>query len=196
MYDQQQSSPPYTSQGGYPPNYPPPAPPRKSTNGLAVAGFILAFLMAPIGLILSIVGLIQAGRRQQKGKGLAIGGVVVSLLSIISVTVAVVALGSAASTLADPGCTTGKAAVLDNQAKLSDPSDVEGMKAGLQATITGLIDAAAKAKHENVRNAAKALADDYTQLLNALTAAAAPDANLTGKIETDGRTFDSLCSLG
>jgi hypothetical protein len=202
MYDQQQS-PPLTSQGGYPPNYPPtsypppPEPPR-STNGLAIAGLILAFLMAPIGLILSIVGLVQAGRRGQKGKGLAIAGVVVSLLSIVTATVAVVALSSAAvntiSTLADPGCTAGRAAILDNQAKVSNTSDVDGMKAGLQATITGLKDAGAKAKHDNVRAATNALADDYNQLLNALNAAAVPDASLQSKLSADGATFDSLCA--
>jgi hypothetical protein len=195
MYDQQQS-PPLSSQGGYPSNYPPPPEPRRSTNGLAIAGFILAFLMAPVGLILSVVGLIQAGRRQQKGKVLAGAGIVISLLSIALVSVVFVMAAGKVSTLADPGCTTGKAAVLDNQTKVSDPSDLAGMKAGLQATITGLNDAAAKAKHDNVRNAATALADDYTQLLNALNATAAPDASLTSKLATDGQTFDSLCSVG
>src|SRR5262249_926005 len=103
--------------GGPPYGGPPQQP---GTNGLSIAGLVLAFLFAPLGFILSIVALIQAGKRGQKGKGLAIGGIIVSLLIMIVSGVLIVAAASTVSTvskLADPGCTTGKAAILDNAAK-------------------------------------------------------------------------------
>jgi hypothetical protein len=184
--------PPY---GGPPYGGPPmpPVQPPKSTSGVAIAGFILAFLIAPLGLILSIVGLVQTGGGRRKGKGLAIAGVVISLLLIIGSGALILAVGNKVATLADPGCTTGKAAILDNADKLSSQDTI---KDGLQTTITGLASAQAKAKHDNVRNAMKALDDDYTQLLSAVTNGTQPAANLQAKIDADAKTIDSLCSVG
>jgi hypothetical protein len=173
-----------------------PTPPTRTTNGLAIAGFILAFLIAPIGLILSIVGLIQAGKRQQKGKVLAAFGIVISLVIIAAFTVGIVLAGKKVATLADPGCTTGRAAIFDNATKAAEATDPATMKAGLQATIDGLNSAAAKAKHDNVRDAMKVLANDYTQVLQAVNSGVAPDAGLSEKIAADANKIDSLCSLG
>jgi hypothetical protein len=174
----------------------PSPPPTQTTNGLAIAGFILAFLLAPVGLILSVIGLIQAGKRQQKGKVLAVFGIVISLLIMGGVTVAVVAAGKKVATLADPGCTTGKSAILDNAAKAADGANPATMKAGLQATIDGLNSAAAKAKHDDVRDAMKVLAVDYNQLLQAVNSGVAPDAGLSEKLTADANKIDSLCSIG
>lgn len=68
----------------YPPQQPyVPQPPQK-TNGLAIAGFATSFLalccwFLPVGLVLSIVALVQINKNpQQGGKGLAIAGIVIS----------------------------------------------------------------------------------------------------------------------
>ena len=54
------------------------------TNGFAIAGFILSFFGGLLGLIFSIVGLVQINRRgNQKGKGLAIAGIVISAVMMI-----------------------------------------------------------------------------------------------------------------
>lgn len=52
-------------------------------NGLAIAGFILAFLLAPLGLILSLVGLNKSKEVGGQGRDLAIAGIVVSSLGLI-----------------------------------------------------------------------------------------------------------------
>lgn len=182
--------------GGGPAGGPPPygsQPPPQGTNGLSIAGLVLAFLFAPIGFILSIIGLIQAGKRGQKGKGLAVAGIIVSLLVMIGSGVLIAATASTVTKLADPGCTVGKSAVLDNTDKISNP---DTLKQGLQATITGLDSAVAKAKHSDVRDAMKALRDDYNQMLQAVNTGTAPDSNLTNKITSDGNRVDSLCSIG
>jgi hypothetical protein len=177
--------------GGGPPYGGPPQ--QQGTNGLSIAGLVLAFLFAPLGLILSIVGLIQAGKRGQKGKGLAIGGIIVSLLVMIASGVLIVAAASTVSKLVDPGCTTGKAAILDNAAKAGNSSTA---KEGLQATIAGLNSAAAKAQHSDVRDAMKALADDYSLLVQDINTATVPDDSLENKITADANKIDSLCSIG
>ncbi len=61
-------------------NYAAPA----KTNGLAIAslvvslaGFISCFLSSPVGLILGIVALTKIGQSDQKGRGMAIAGVII-----------------------------------------------------------------------------------------------------------------------
>lgn len=52
-------------------------------NVCAIIGFILAFLFSLIGLILSIVGLNQIKRTHEKGRGLAIAGIIISIIMMI-----------------------------------------------------------------------------------------------------------------
>jgi hypothetical protein len=50
---------------------------------MAIAGFVCAFFCTPLGLIFSIIGLNQIGQSGQGGKGLAIAGIVISILSVV-----------------------------------------------------------------------------------------------------------------
>jgi len=77
---------PYGQGPQYPPPYPQQqyGPPQASgTNGMAIAGFVLAFFCSILGLIFSIIGLNQAKARNQGGQGLAIAGIVISVISLI-----------------------------------------------------------------------------------------------------------------
>jgi len=66
----------------------------EKTNVLAITGLVLAFFLPLIGLVVSIVGLIQINKKKQKGKGLAIAGIIISsivaLLHLI-LTIAIIA---------------------------------------------------------------------------------------------------------
>ena len=60
------------------------------TNGLCTAGFVVSLLSlfccgitAIIGLILSICGAVSAGKKGQKGKGLAIAGIIISAILMV-----------------------------------------------------------------------------------------------------------------
>ncbi|MFP3715128.1 FxLYD domain-containing protein [Puerhibacterium sp. TATVAM-FAB25] len=105
---QQAPEQPYAPQGQHPqPHAPgfPPAPAPKS-NGLAVAGFVVALLgllgsfvpvlniggivLAVVGLILSIVGLAKA-KKVAAGKGMALTGIILGAVAIVvGITVNVV----------------------------------------------------------------------------------------------------------
>jgi len=161
------------------------APPQQSTSGLAIAGLILAFVAAPLGFILSLIAVFKTGPGRAKGRGLAIGGIVVSVIIIGGVTALGVAL--ATSTVADPGCVAGKNAIIQSGSKVDATS--------LKTTLDGLNAAAAKAKHDNVRVAMKALADDYAQMLDATKTGNVP-AGIVDKITADADTIDSLCTVG
>ncbi|GAA4599321.1 hypothetical protein GCM10023194_79090 [Planotetraspora phitsanulokensis] len=69
----------------YPPpyGYPPPPPPAARTNGFAIATLVLAILGGVLfSIIFGIVALVQIRKRGDKGKGLAIAGLIVSGLWI------------------------------------------------------------------------------------------------------------------
>ncbi|WP_377321602.1 DUF4190 domain-containing protein [Pimelobacter simplex] len=78
------------SGGGYPgaPGGYDATPPK--TDGMSIAALVLSFLccLAPIGVILGFVGLKRTKGGQRKGRGLAIGAIVVGL--VMSVTVGVI----------------------------------------------------------------------------------------------------------
>ena len=47
-------------------------------NGLAIAGFVLSFFSTIVGLILSIIAYKQIKESGEKGKGLALAGIIIS----------------------------------------------------------------------------------------------------------------------
>ncbi|MBE7088802.1 MAG: zinc-ribbon domain-containing protein [Clostridiales bacterium] len=59
-------------------------PVRKKFNGLAIAGFVLSFFdwFCFLGLIFSIIALVVINKKDQRGKGLAIAGIVISASSL------------------------------------------------------------------------------------------------------------------
>ncbi|MBJ2122422.1 DUF4190 domain-containing protein [Arthrobacter sp. MSA 4-2] len=52
---------------------------RSSGRALSITGVVLAFLISPVGLIISIVAMVKA-RRSGTGNGLALAGIIVGLL--------------------------------------------------------------------------------------------------------------------
>lgn len=60
-----------------------PAPQKKGANVFAILGFIFAFIASPLGLIFSILGLVLSKKFGGKQKGLAIAGLIISVIGII-----------------------------------------------------------------------------------------------------------------
>jgi hypothetical protein len=87
-----EQSPPYPPAPLYPQQEPwgdPTSPyataPKPGTNGFAIAALIFGIIpVCFIGVVFAIVALIQVGKSGQKGKGLAIGGLVLSGLWLIA----------------------------------------------------------------------------------------------------------------
>lgn len=72
--------------------------PRPGTNGLAVASLVSGIVccLPPLGLVLGLIALPQIKKKQQKGKGLAVAGIVLSSLACL-----LMALGIASGGFAD-----------------------------------------------------------------------------------------------
>ncbi len=98
--------PPYQGAPSTPPSaapYQPPTPshpasypaygtqPSEPSQGLAIAGLVLAFVAAPVGLILSIVAAVKLNK-QGGSKGVAVTGIVVgAILTLLALAVIVFA---------------------------------------------------------------------------------------------------------
>ncbi|KQO01496.1 hypothetical protein ASF21_07630 [Arthrobacter sp. Leaf234] len=91
-YGQQQGQSPYGQQGGN--NY----PGQQGYQGqvtenpgrtLGIVGFILAILIAPVGLIISIVAFVKS-RRAKMGNGFALAGIIIGILFTIGLAVLII----------------------------------------------------------------------------------------------------------
>ncbi|MBC3843523.1 DUF4190 domain-containing protein [Streptacidiphilus sp. 4-A2] len=76
-----------------------PRPSDGQTNGQAIAAFVLGLLgVAPVSVVLGIVALVRIARTRQRGKGLAIAGLVLSgLWTVLGVGIVVLALAFVAT---------------------------------------------------------------------------------------------------
>lgn len=73
---------PYPPQGAYY-GYPYPAPVNQRWNTLCIVGFILSFVFAPAGLVLSVIALIQINKSGEKSKGMSIAGIIIGAVNTI-----------------------------------------------------------------------------------------------------------------
>ncbi len=114
-------------------------PASSSYNGLAIAGLVLAFIIPLVGLILSILGLSAVKKNNQKGKGLALAGIILSVLFMLIQAGLFIALAAAGNKAADDlEKSTSSLNVADPTDRAdSQKKDIE-IKPGEVATIEGV----------------------------------------------------------
>jgi peptidyl-prolyl cis-trans isomerase B (cyclophilin B) len=56
------------------------APGPQKTNTMAILGLIFAFVFSPLGIVFSAIGLSQIKKRREGGRGLAIAGLILSIV--------------------------------------------------------------------------------------------------------------------
>ncbi|PKV07205.1 peptidyl-prolyl cis-trans isomerase [Bifidobacterium pseudolongum subsp. globosum] len=140
----QQGQQPYGGQ--IPPQIPPQEPmagygaPQNNDkwNGLVIAGFVCAFLVPIVGLILSIIGMVQINKNGGKSKGMAIAGIIVSVVVMVlngllvfsmlnaangAIQTAITTSQSPSATSSSPGTTDPDIDDLDND--LDDLDDLD-----------------------------------------------------------------------
>ena len=74
-------------------------PQPSGSNAFAILGFIFAFLISPLGLIFSIVGLSKAKKMGGKQKGLAIAGLIISIISVLIILIYIILIIGAVGAL-------------------------------------------------------------------------------------------------
>lgn len=70
-------------------------PAKKKFNGLAIAGFVLSFFdyFCILGLIFSIIAIVVINKKDQRGKGLAIAGMVISIVITVLLAMTIIENG-------------------------------------------------------------------------------------------------------
>ncbi len=84
-----------------------------SYNVLSIIGFILAYVMPIVGLIVSIIGLVQLNRKKQKGRVLAILGIIISSLIMVISIIGLIILLALYSTVGNITSKDGKSITSD-----------------------------------------------------------------------------------
>ena len=101
-------------------------------NNLALIGFISAFFIPIVGLICSIIGLSQVSKSKQRGKGLAISGIVVSVLvalaQLLTLVIIIAAVNSNSVTLTSYRDSSVGYTVKYPEGWTISPQNVEGAK--------------------------------------------------------------------
>lgn len=79
-------------------------PQRTGTNALAVASFVLGLIaLVPVSVVLGIVGLVSGTRKQQRGRGFAVAGLVLSGLWVVGGMAGLIGSAVYASSHGAPG---------------------------------------------------------------------------------------------
>jgi len=215
QYDVHQSAP---QPGGYPtgqPVYGQPGYQPQRTNTMAILGLVFAFVFSPLGVVFSAIGLKQVKERREGGRGLALAGLILSIVFILlgillavimlavvtpAVEAAVQAEESAAfvEPAADPtgvvaACETIVPAVLAMDSELATvttPEDYAAVLTGLRMTMES---AAAGTTDPEFIAHVQTLSGDFRQAADAVANGQDP-AFLQDALATDGTAIDNDCA--
>lgn len=70
-----------------------------SSNGMAIAGFILSFFIPLLGLIFSIIGL-KRSKETNNGKGLSTAGIIISCVTmVITIIMGIISFSAVSDTI-------------------------------------------------------------------------------------------------
>jgi hypothetical protein len=168
QHDQYQAHPPaqqpYQQQG---PGYPQPGFQPQRTNTMAILGLVFAFVFTPLGLVFSAIGLKQVKERRENGRGLALAGLILSIVFILLGVLLVVLL----LTVLKPAV---EAAAQAEQAVTAPAEEVSGTDAaaedptGVVAACDVIVPASLNLENDLVGVTAP---EDYAQVMTALGSA-------------------------
>lgn len=113
---------------------------QSKTNGFAVAGFVLAFLIPLLGLIFSIIGLTKAKDYKGNGKGLSIAGIIISSILLLFTVLFFMSLASGVNEVAKNGSTnnSGSSTSTKNGAKSIAKLNEAATDGKFEFTVTSL----------------------------------------------------------
>jgi asparagine N-glycosylation enzyme membrane subunit Stt3 len=216
---QYQSAPP----PGYPteqqPVYGQPGYQPQKTNTMAILGLVFAFVFSPLGVIFSAIGLKQIKERRESGRGLALAGLIISIISIVLAIIAIIAFvtvlapavekaaqsESAASASADVAApaddTTGVVAACEvivpavvnlesDLATVETPEDYAEVMGTLRTTMEA---AAGQTTDRTFIAHVQTLSDDFQQAIDAVSAGEDP-SSLESALTADGTQIDDDCA--
>jgi len=210
QYDQYQPAPP----PGYPteqPAYGQPGYQPQKTNTMAILGLVFAFVFSPLGIVFSAIGLKQIKQRREGGRGLALAGLIISIISVVlgilflvlaatvfSSAVEQAAQDSAAVSGDDPdgvvaACETIVPALLSMESDLATVQTPEDYTAVITDLRTTMESAAAQTTDPTFVQHVQKLSGDFQQAAEAVSAGEDP-SSLESALTADGTQIDDDCA--
>jgi hypothetical protein len=219
---QYQSAPPPGSPTEQP-AYGQPGYQSQKTNTMAILGLVFAFVFSPLGVIFSAIGLKQIKERREGGRGLALAGLIISILSIVLGILAVVLFATVLAPAvekaaqSEPAASASSDAATDGVAPADDPtgvvaacgvivpavvnleSDLSTVEtpedyATVMGTLRTTIEAAAGQTTDQTFTAhVQTLSDDFQQAIDAVNAGEDP-SSLEPALTADGTQIDDDCT--
>jgi hypothetical protein len=175
-------------------------------NYWATAGLVFAVLFWPLGLVLSIVGMVKSKKWGDVGQGVATIGLIVALVFAAGTGLYFFLPRNVDYT--DPGCMSAKPSLnglqarlgADNQQASSGPAGLSKSIADLSSLQAAFQQAAAQATHQNVKDAFTQLDTDFTLYLHQLQdlANGASDSQIDkipANFMTDVPKLDHACGV-
>ena len=218
QYDQHQSAPPPAYPGGQPaygePAYGQPGFQPQKTNTMAILGLVFAFVFSPLGIVFSAIGLKQIKERREGGRGLALAGLILSivfvligiLFVILAATVFSAAVEQASQDAAAPpaepaadvdgvvaACEVIVPAVVNLEADLANVATPEDYAAVMTNLRTTMESAASQTTDPTFTAHVQTLSADFQQAVDAVNAGEDPSA-LEGALTADGTQIDNDCA--
>jgi Domain of unknown function (DUF4190) len=216
QYDQYQSAPAQAYPGEQPAYGQPGYQPQK-TNTMAILGLVFAFVFSPLGVIFSAIGLKQIKERREGGRGLALAGLIISIISLVLGILFVVlaatvfssavkqaeqdsaAASSDAAAPADDAtgvvsaCEVIVPAVVNLESDLSKVETPEDYATVMTALMTTMDAAAGQTTDSTFQAHVQTLSGDFQQAVDAVNAGEDP-SSLEGALTTDGTQIDNDCA--
>lgn len=96
-------------------------------NGLVIAGFVCAFLIPIVGLILSIIGMVQLNKNGGKSKGMAIAGIIISVVVMVLNGLLVFSMLNAANSAVQTAITASKSPSSSYSAPSTTDPDIDDL---------------------------------------------------------------------
>lgn len=214
QYDQYQSAP-LEAHAGQQPAYGQPGYQPQKTNTMAILGLVFAFVFTPLGLIFSAIGLKQIKERREGGRGLALAGLILSIIFlVIGILIVVLALtvfstavkeaqsqaaaSASSSTAGDAKGVVGACgvivpAVVNLQSDLSSVESPEAYATVMGGLRTTMEAAAAQSTDKTFVAHVKALSADFQKAIDTVKAGGDP-SSLESVLTADGTQIDKDCA--
>jgi hypothetical protein len=100
------------------------APVSQKTNTMAILGLIFAFVFSPLGIVFSAIGLSQIKKRREGGRGLAIAGLILSIVFTLLAVLAFFFVFAAVQEASEAGATA--------ETQVDAPADDDGVLAACE----------------------------------------------------------------
>lgn len=100
-------------------------------NGLVIAGFVCAFLVPIVGLILSIIGMVQINKNGGKSKGMAIAGIIVSVVVMVLNGLLVFSMVNAANSAVQTAITASQSPSSSSSSPSTTDPDIDDLDTDL-----------------------------------------------------------------